>query len=97
MLIAKGESAFEISIRATDGEWEGRIVEHNVNRLTPTLHLRHNWRSVEAALAGVQRRWQRLFPDEPAAEQPDFHAAVLEPESTVDEASPDQWYPYTPN
>lgn len=74
MLIPKGESEFEIDIRATDdGEWEGRIVEYNVSRLMPTPHLRHSWMSLEAALAGVTRRWQRLFPDEDA---PDFQDAV---------------------
>jgi len=73
MLIDKGESEFEVSICETDGEWEGLIVEYNLNRVTPTLHLRHSWTSLDAAISGVQRRWQRLFPDE---EKPDFRVAV---------------------
>jgi hypothetical protein len=73
MRIPKGDSEFEVSIHAADSEWEGRIVEYNIGRLTPTLHLRHSWTSLEAALAGVQRRWQRLFPED---EVPDFRDAV---------------------
>ena len=76
MLIVKGESEFEISICEADGEWEGRLVEYNISRLTPTLHLRHRWTTLESAIAGIQRRWQRLFPNE---DMPDFHAAVTEP------------------
>lgn len=75
MLLSKGESEFEVSIREADGEWEGRIVEYNMSRLTPTLHLRHSWASLEAALEGVKRRWQRLFPEE---EVPDFRNAVTD-------------------
>jgi hypothetical protein len=74
MLIPKGNSEFEISIRATDeGEWEGRIIEYNLSRVLPTSHLHHSWVSLEAALAGVTRRWQRLFPDEAP---PDFRDAL---------------------
>jgi hypothetical protein len=73
MLIPKEESEFEVSIREADGEWEGRIVEYNISRVTPILHLRHSWTSLEAALEGVKRRWQRLFPDE---DVPDFRHAV---------------------
>ena len=79
MLLIKGESEFEVSIREADGEWEGCIVEYNMSRLTPTLHLRHSWASLEAALEGVQRRWQRLFPDEAV---PDFRAAVADSPSS---------------
>jgi hypothetical protein len=76
MLIARGDSEFEIHICVTDeGEWEGQIVEYNMSRVLPTSHLRHSWVSLEAALAGVRRRWQRLFPDETA---PDFREAVSE-------------------
>jgi hypothetical protein len=75
LLINKGESDFEVSIQKADREWEGRIIEHNMSRLTPTLHLRHNWTSLEAAIEGVKRRWQRLFPDE---DVPDFRAAVTD-------------------
>lgn len=76
MLICKGESEFEVSIRATDnGEWEGRIVAYNTSRLLPALHLCHSWTAREAAIAGVTRRWQRLFPHEAA---PDFQDAVTE-------------------
>jgi len=75
LLINKGESDFEVSIQEADGEWEGRIIEHNMSRLTPTLHLRHSWTSLEAALEGVKRRWQRLFPDE---EVPDLRDAVTD-------------------
>jgi hypothetical protein len=39
----------------------------------PTPHLHHSWNSLEAALAGVTRRWQRLFPEE---EPPDFRDAL---------------------
>ncbi len=74
MLIRKGDSEFEFTIRLTDeGEWEGRIIEYNVSRLMPTPHLHHSWVSLEAALAGVTRRWQRLFPDKTP---PDMHDAV---------------------
>ena len=74
MLISKGDSEFEISIRATDeGEWEGRIIEYNLSRVLPTPHLHHSWTSLEAALAGVTRRWQRLFPEE---DPPDFRDAL---------------------
>jgi hypothetical protein len=76
MMIIKEESEFEVSIHEVDGEWEGYIIEHNVGRLTPTLHLRHSWISAEAALAGIRRRWQRLFPDE---ESPDFREAIALP------------------
>ena len=78
MLITRGESEFEVSIRAVDGEWEGKIVEHHLRRVVPTLHLRHNWPSVDAALTGVQRRWRRLFPEELDADVPDFHEALAE-------------------
>lgn len=77
MVIAKGESEFEVCIRASAGEWEARIVEHNLSRVTPTLHLLHSWPSPEAALAGVQRRWRRLFPDDPEEELPDFSEAFV--------------------
>ncbi len=74
MLIRKGDSEFEVTIRLTDeGEWEGRITEYNISRLMPTPHLHHSWISLEAAQAGMTRRWQRLFPDEAP---PDFHEAV---------------------
>ena len=77
MVIPKDESEFEVTIRATDdAEWEGRIVEYNTNRLFPTRHLCHSWNSLEAAIAGVTRRWQRLFPDE--AEMPNFGDALTE-------------------
>lgn len=76
MVIPKDESEFEVTIRATDdAEWEGRIVEYNMSRLLPTLHLRHSWSSLDAAVTGVTRCWQRLFPDE---EAPDFGGAVTE-------------------
>lgn len=72
MLIAKGDSEFEISICETDeGEWEGRIIEYNLSRVLPIPHLNHSWVSFDAALAGLTRRWQRLFPDDPL---PDFNA-----------------------
>jgi hypothetical protein len=74
MLIRKDDSEFEISIRLTEeGEWEGRMIEYNMSRLMPTPHLQHSWVSLEAALAGMTRRWQRLFPDEAP---PDFRDAV---------------------
>jgi hypothetical protein len=74
MLICKGESEFEVSIQTTDeGEWEGRIVEYHTSRLVAALHLCHSWTACEAAIVGVTRRWQRLFPDEAA---PDFRDAV---------------------
>jgi hypothetical protein len=73
MVILKGESEFEVSIREVDGEWEGQIIEYNIGRLTPTLHLRHSWTSAETAIAGIRRRWQRLFPDGAC---PDFREAI---------------------
>jgi hypothetical protein len=76
MVVSRGESAFEVHICLTEeGEWEGRIVEYTTTRLMPTLHLRHSWTTLETALQGVTRRWQRLFPDE---EAPDFLQAVTE-------------------
>ena len=78
MFLTRGESEFEVSVRAVDGEWEGKIVEHNLSRVVPTVHLCHNWTSLEDALAGVQRRWRRLFPEEGEADMPDFHEALDE-------------------
>jgi hypothetical protein len=75
MLICQGESEFEVSIRATDdGEWEGRIVAYHTSRLLPVLHLCHSWSTREEVIAGVTRRWQRLFPD---AAVPNFGDAVI--------------------
>ncbi len=72
MVISKGDSEFEITICETDdGEWEGRIIEYNLSRVLPIPHLNHSWVSFDAALAGLARRWHRLFPDE---EPPDFNA-----------------------
>jgi hypothetical protein len=76
MLVNRNDSAFEICIYAVDGEWEGKIIEYNMLRLLPTLHLQHRWTSQEAAIAGVQRRWQRLFPDDPNDPTPDMAASV---------------------
>ena len=78
MFVTRGESEFEVSIRMVDGEWEGKIVEHSLSRVVPTVHLCHNWTSLDHALAGVRRRWQRLFADELDADVPDFHAACVE-------------------
>ena len=78
MLVTRGESEYEVSITLIDGEWEGKIVEHNLSRVMPTVHLCHNWTSRDAAIAGVRRRWQRLFPDEPDEDRPDFQAALVE-------------------
>ena len=79
MLVTRGESEFEVSINLVDGEWEGKIVEHNLSRVVPTVHLCHNWTSSAAAVAGLRRRWQRLFPDEPDEDRPDFQEALSEP------------------
>jgi hypothetical protein len=81
MLIRKDDSEFEVNICLTEeGEWEGRIMEYKMSRLMPTPHLQHSWVSLEAALAGMTRRWQRLFPDETP---PDFRDAVQsEPKQT---------------
>jgi hypothetical protein len=76
MFISKLDSKFDVSISEIDGEWEARIIEHNVNRITSTCHLRHSWTSLELALEGVQRRWQRLFPSDPS---PDFRDAITQP------------------
>ena len=84
MLVTRGESEFEVSISLVDGEWEGKIVEHNLSRVVPTVHLCHNWTSRDTALTGVQRRWQRLFPDEPAEDWPDFREALIEPMPSSD-------------
>ena len=78
MVVTRGESEFEVSIGAVDGEWEGKIVEYNLSRVVPTVHLRHNWTSLDAAVAGVRRRWQRLFPDEADEDRPDFQEALVE-------------------
>ena len=84
MLVTRGESEFEVSISLVDGEWEGKIVEHNLSRVVPTVHLCHNWTSRDAAVAGVRRRWQRLFPDEPDEDRPDFQEALSEPMPSSD-------------
>lgn len=76
MLISKMDSEYEVSIYEIDGEWEGLITEHNINRVTSVCHLRHRWTSLEAGLAGLQRRWHRLFPEDPS---PDFRAAIDQP------------------
>ena len=78
MFVSRGESEFEISIGAVDGEWEGKIVAYNLSCIVPIVHLCHNWTSLDAALAGVRRRWQRLFPEEPEEDMPDFHEALIE-------------------
>ena len=36
----------------------------------------------DAAVAGVRRRWQRLFPDELDEDRPDFQEALVEPMSS---------------
>jgi hypothetical protein len=79
MFVTRGESEFEVTIRVVDSEWEGKIVEHNLSRVVPTVHLCHNWRSFGDALAGVRRRWRRLFPDEDDADVPNFYEALSEP------------------
>lgn len=84
LFIMQGDSEFESQIRPVDGEWEGWIIERNINRLVPTLHLRHSWTSLEAALAGVQRRWQRLFPESTGSAAVDFRAAVMETDSVTE-------------
>jgi hypothetical protein len=84
MLVTRGDSEFEVSISLVDGEWEGKIVEHNLSRIVPTVHLCHNWTSRDAALAGVRRRWQRIFPDEPDEDRPDFQEALSEPMPSSD-------------
>ncbi len=83
MFVNREESTFEMSIRAVDGEWEGKIVEHTMVRLVPTVHLQHRWTSQEAAITGVQRRWRRLFPDETDALMPDVTAAIMEAEEPL--------------
>jgi hypothetical protein len=79
MLVTRGESEFEVSVSLVDGEWEGKIVEHNLSRVVPTVHLCHKWTSNDAAIAGVRRRWQRLFPDELDEDRPDFQEALINP------------------
>ena len=79
MLVTRSESEFEVTISLVDGEWEGKIVEYNLSRAVPTVHLCHNWTSRDAAIAGVRRRWQRLFPDEADENRPDFQGALVEP------------------
>jgi hypothetical protein len=82
MVIFKDESEFDITIQATDdAEWEGRIVEHNISRLLPTRHLCHSWGTLDAAVAGVTRHWQRLFPGE---ETPDFGDAITKHSTHTD-------------
>ena len=84
MLVTRSESEFEVTISLVDGEWEGKIVEYNLSRAVPTVHLCHNWTSRDAAIAGVRRRWQRLFPDEPDEDMPDFQEAFIEPMPSSD-------------
>lgn len=78
MFVTRGESEFEVSIGAIDSEWEGKIVECNLSRVVPTVHLCHNWTSLDAAVAGVRRRWQRLFPDELDEDMPDWQEVLVE-------------------
>jgi hypothetical protein len=49
-----------------------------LSHVVPIVHLCHNWTSLDAAVAGVRRRWQRLFPDEPDEDRPDFQEAFNE-------------------
>jgi hypothetical protein len=84
MFVTRGESEFEVSIGAVDSEWEGKIVEYNLSRVVPIVHLCHNWTSLDGALAGVQRRWQRLFPEELDEDRPDFQEALGESMSSCD-------------
>jgi len=77
MFVTRGESAFEVSISMVDGEWEGKIVENSLSHVVPIVHLCHNWTSQDTAVAGVRRRWQRLFPDELDEDQPDFQEALV--------------------
>lgn len=77
MFVCRGDSEFEITIRPVDGEWEGKIVEYQVSRLVPTVHLCHNWTSSAAAMAGVRRRWQRLFPADPDEALPELEDALV--------------------
>ena len=83
MFITRGESEFEVSISMVDGEWECKIVENHMSRVVPIVHLCHNWTSLDAAVAGVRRRWQRLFPDEADADRPDFQEALGESISSL--------------
>lgn len=78
MFITRGDSEFEVTLRAVDAEWEGKIVEYALSRAVPIVHLCHNWTTSAAALAGVRRRWQRLFPEDTAADLPDFQEAISE-------------------
>ncbi len=77
MFVTRGDSEFEITLRAVDAEWEGKIVEYALSRVVPIVHLCHNWATCAAALAGVRRRWQRLFPEESVDVLPDFQEAVI--------------------
>lgn len=92
MFVTRGESEFEVSIRPVESEWEGKIVEYNGSRVVPTVHLCHNWTSLDHALAGVRRRWRRLFPDEREAEMPDFHEACVEPAVSFTPSPSDQGF-----
>ncbi|MGE3537583.1 MAG: hypothetical protein AB7N91_09105 [Candidatus Tectimicrobiota bacterium] len=78
MFVTRGDSEWEITLRAVDEEWEGKIVEYALHRPVPVVHLCHNWTSSAAALAGVRRRWQRLFPEDSADDLPDFQQAISE-------------------
>ena len=78
MFVTRGESEFEVSISMVDGEWEGKIVENSLSHVVPIVHLCHNWTSRDTAVAGVQRRWQRLFPDELDEDRSDFQEALVE-------------------
>ena len=92
MFVTRGDSEFEVSISMIDGEWEGKIVENNLSRLVPTVHLCHNWTSLAAAVAGVQRRWQRLFPDEAEEDRPDFQEALVESMPSLERGHYDRGY-----
>jgi len=84
MFVTRGESEFEVSISLVDGEWEGKIVENTLSHVVPIVHLCHNWTTSDAAVAGVRRRWQRLFPDELDEDRPDFQEALVEPTPSSD-------------
>ena len=84
MWVTRGESEFEVSISPVDSEWEGKIVENNLSRVVPTVHLCHNWASRDARCRWRAASLAAPLPDEPDEDRPDFQEALIEPMPSSD-------------
>jgi hypothetical protein len=68
MVIVKDSHRFEATIDALYDEWLARLQEFVPGRLYPTQHLLRTFATRQEAIAALVRKWQVLFPDEPALE-----------------------------